>query len=91
MAAPVIGWATKSILSKLGIGISVEVATKIASILAQRENKTVEEYDTILREQSIKNLIETSNELKNTLYFVGSRKPELKRSIFLIRKLFEVI
>lgn len=73
-------------MSKLGVGIGIEVASQLASLVMYQGERDPVEYDVEVRGEATKVLMDARNELKNTLFIADMKKVDLKQELFLVQR-----
>jgi hypothetical protein len=87
MAIPLIGWISEALISKLGVSLTVEFGSQLTEILQNSSEKTVQEYELHIRNQSLNNLNQARIDTKDILYFIQDNKDKsLIKNLFYLSK-----
>ncbi|MHA1112500.1 MAG: hypothetical protein ACTSRE_15510 [Promethearchaeota archaeon] len=87
MASPVIGWVSQALVSKLGVFLTIEFGSQLAEVLQSRYEKTIQEYELDIRNQSLNNLNQARLDIKDILYLSQDNKEKsFNRNIFYLSK-----
>ena len=68
MALPIIGWVSEALISKVGVSVSVELASQLAEVIQESNTKTIQNSELSLRNQTIENLNKTKLEIQDIMY-----------------------
>jgi hypothetical protein len=87
MTVPIIGWVSQALISKLGVSVTVEFASQLAEIIQHSDEKTIQEYELTIRNQTINNLNKTKLEIKDIMYLNQYKNDDsLKRNLYLLSR-----
>lgn len=87
MALPLIGWVSEALISKLGVTLTVEFGSQLAEVLQSSDKKTIQEYELLIRNQSLNNLNQARLDVKDILYLSQDNKDKsLNRNLFYLSK-----
>jgi hypothetical protein len=80
---PIMAWISEALISKLGVSLTVEFGSQLAEILRTIDEKTTQEYELAIRNQSINNLNQSKLYIRDILYITQDNLSKtLKKNMF---------
>jgi hypothetical protein len=83
----ILGWISEALVSKLGVSLSVEFASQLAEIVRSSDEKTIQEYELVIRNQALNNLNQARSVIKDIMYVSqGIEDKSIGRNLFFLSK-----